>query len=175
MDEEKNSKLEHMTNLLGSEMVAKDDALIVFRGELDSAYALCVMCQVCARKEKHDALVGHLSDILRSIRSVMRAHVNNEKVPPLSVMGMDEDGIREASHHPDKCLGVTHFMPDWRMGETMAWLNILRTQLRSGESAAVAAYIHGDTPERTDILTAMNRLSSAAYVLMCQLNAGIYG
>ena len=175
MDKEKNKKPEHMTNLIGNELARKDDPLIIFRGELDSAYAVCVMCQVCARKEKHDALVGHLSDILRCIRSVMRAHVNGDSVPPILVMGMDEEAIREASHHPDKQLGVPHFMPDWRMGETMAWLNILRTKLREAECAAVEAYVREGRPQREDIPAAMNRLSSAAYLLMCQLNAGVYG
>lgn len=175
MDEQTKKKPEHMTNLLGSELVCKDDTRIVFRGMLDSAYAVCVMCQVSARDAKHDALVGHLSDVLRCMRSIMRAHVNGEPVPPLFVMGMNEDTIHDASHHPDKHFGVSHFMPDWRMGQTMAWMNMLRTKLREAECCAVKAYMAEGKEQREDIVRGINRLSSAAYVLMCQLAGGAYG
>ena len=57
----------------------------------------------------------------------------------------------------------------------MAHLNLVRTQVRETELAAVEAFFDPTKgPEREDILTALNRLSSAVYVMMCRLKAGKY-
>ena len=48
-------------------------------------------------------------------------------------------------------------------------LNRLRTRVREAEIAAIRAL-----PERTDILRAMNRLSSAVYVIFCRQLSGWY-
>jgi ethanolamine utilization cobalamin adenosyltransferase len=57
------------------------------------------------------------------------------------------------------------------MGHLAASLNMLRTHVREVEIAAEMAFAEG---ERGDILMALNRMSSAAYILLCRLLAGQY-
>jgi ethanolamine utilization cobalamin adenosyltransferase len=53
---------------------------------------------------------------------------------------MTEERIREASHDPKSAFGIGHFMPDRSMGEDMAHLNLLRTEVRAAELAACDAF-----------------------------------
>ena len=55
------------------------------------------------------------------------------------------------------------------MGRLCVEINSLRAQAREAEIAAVRA-----VPERLDILRAMNRLSSAVYVIFCRQLSGWY-
>ena len=52
-------------------------------------------------------------------------------------------------------------MPQVSDGETVLMLNKLRTTLRTAERSAVAAM-----PDKTDLLQALNRMSSFVYILM---------
>ena len=56
-------------------------------------------------------------------------------------------------------------MPEASDGETIAHLNRLRCQVRETELAAAAAFPNG---QREDLVQALNRMSSAVYLLMIQ-------
>ena len=57
----------------------------------------------------------------------------------------------------------------------MAHLNMVRTQVRETELAAVEAFFDPtEGLQREDIIKALNRMSSAVYVMMCRLKAGKY-
>jgi ethanolamine utilization cobalamin adenosyltransferase len=58
-------------------------------------------------------------------------------------------------------------MPSVKDGQLILRLNRARCAAREAELRAVAAFLDGDgNPTRTDLLQAMNRLSSMLYILM---------
>jgi ethanolamine utilization cobalamin adenosyltransferase len=81
---------------------------------------------------------------------------------------MDEEEIHDSSHHPRKYFGLPHFMPvSVGDGEAVLTLNALRAMVREVEILAYEAFKNeSGPPDREDILKAVNRLSSALYVLM---------
>ncbi len=60
------------------------------------------------------------------------------------------------------------------MGKNYAILNVLRTQVREAEVLAAAAFHEPDGFRRTDIIEALNRLSSALHIMMCRELSGYY-
>jgi ethanolamine utilization cobalamin adenosyltransferase len=109
-----------------------------------------------------------LAEVLNYARAVMRAEVIGEKLPPMKLFGMDEGEIRDRSHNPMKYFGLPHFMPvKVDDGEAVLALNTLRTMAREVEIAAYEAFkTKSGAPDREDIVTGLNRLSSALYILM---------
>jgi ethanolamine utilization cobalamin adenosyltransferase len=87
---------------------------------------------------------------------------------PAIVMGeFDEAQIHAISHNPLKHLGHDHIVPAVEHGATVARLNVLRTAVREAEVAGAQAFIDERfAVSRGDVLRALNRLSSAVYVLM---------
>ena len=87
---------------------------------------------------------------------------------PKNAIGMKEDELRSVSHHPKTYIGVGHVPPDFHMGEICIELNLLRAKSRELEIAGVQASYTKNRAERNDILTALNQLSSAIYILYCR-------
>ncbi|NOQ41907.1 MAG: phosphate propanoyltransferase, partial [Desulfuromusa sp.] len=77
-----------------------------------------------------------------------------------------EAEIRDRSHHPQKYFGLEHLELSAEMDSTVLSLNRLRTLVRRVELAAVTAFSVAGEVERTDIVQALNRLSSVIYVMM---------
>jgi ethanolamine utilization cobalamin adenosyltransferase len=71
------------------------------------------------------------------------------------------------SHDPGKYFACGHFLPEPDKGLALSYLNVVRTRIRDAERALVSATREG---ESESIIQAMNRLSSAAYVMMCESN-----
>ena len=169
------TKPEAYTHLHGNYLVPKSHPRIKLRGKFDSLQAHILIAQVKAKQLRLEKLVNDLDEILNFVRKLLRAEVLSEPVEDITFFGLTHQEIREISHNPKKSLGVPHIMPSYEMGEMMAHLNLVRTQVRETELAAVEAFFDPTKgPEREDILTALNRLSSAVYVMMCRLKAGKY-
>ncbi|MCH2219259.1 MAG: hypothetical protein MK097_02890, partial [Dechloromonas sp.] len=63
--------------------------------------------------------------------------------------------------------GHDHIVPEATQGTTIARLNLLRAHIREAEVAAADVYIDRDfNVLRPDLMQALNRLSSAVYVVM---------
>ncbi|MDN5330899.1 MAG: ethanolamine utilization cobalamin adenosyltransferase [Tepidanaerobacteraceae bacterium] len=170
-----NEKPEGFTHLYGNKLVPKIHPRVKLRGKIDSLEAFIIKAQVLAEKNKVKKLAEDLEEILKTVRQLMRAEVLSEPVEDLNILGFKEDEIRRISHNPKGSIGVEHFMPDYKMGELMAELNLIRTQIREVELYACEAFF--DPNEgfiRADIIKALNRLSSAVYIMMCWLRAGRY-
>ncbi|MBI1879459.1 MAG: ethanolamine utilization cob(I)yrinic acid a,c-diamide adenosyltransferase EutT, partial [Chloroflexi bacterium] len=76
-------------------------------------------------------------------------------------------------HWPDRTLGIPHVVPGPGDHEMLLQLNLLRCQTRETELVAVSAFTGSDgQPTRTDLIVALNRLSSAVYYLLLLLKAG---
>lgn len=75
--------------------------------------------------------------------------------------------LHRLSHQPLRYLGHDHLVPEARHGRDVALLNLLRGKVREAEVTAAQVFI---TPQfavrRADIMQALNRLSSAVYVMM---------
>lgn len=166
-------KPEHMTHLRGRELVDKRNARIRFRGKLDSLQAQIIDTIIEFEMIGHSQGVRQLKSLLELARALMRAEVVGEQLPEPSFDGLDSDTIREMSHHPEKHLGVKHFLPSPAHGRMMSRLNLLRTAVRETELAAADVFCgeEGKT-ERKDIIQNLNRMSSMVYIMMCQLLAG---
>ena len=160
-------KPENMTQLYGNELVFKDHPNIIFRGRIDSLQSRILELQVKSYKSKNNKLVDDLEEILNFVRNVLKAEVINEKIEDFNFFGMKEEDIREISHNPKTHLGINHVLPNYKMGELLIGLNAIRSNVREVEIGSIAL-------KRDDIIKALNRLSSAVYVMMCRYLAGHY-
>jgi ethanolamine utilization cobalamin adenosyltransferase len=169
-------KPEYMTNLGPGELVRKDNKIIKLRGSIDSFEAKILETQVIFSAEGRAGEVSDLGEILDYTRRIMRGEVLGEEVPPPNLFGMDSAEIRDRSHHPQKYYGVPHFMPlKMEDGAVVLRLNALRTMVREVEITAFEAFAdEKGVPSRQDIVTALNRMSSAIYVMMLRSKAGEY-
>ena len=156
-------KPEHMTHLNGDVLVHKTHPRIAFRGAMDTLEAELILCTLDAdEKTSKD-----LAEILAFARKLLRCDVLNESVPTEKLCGLTAEELRSHSHRPQDFYGQPHFMPGPSNGPLIARLNRCRCAAREAELRAVAAFSDQDgIPTRPDILQAMNRLSSALYILM---------
>ncbi len=155
-------KPEHMTHLNGDVLVSKTHPRIIFRGAMDSLEAEILLCQLDLPKLK-----APLQELLDLARKLVACDVLNEPAPEETLCGLTQDQLRSHSHLPQKFYDQPHFMPTAADGQTILQLNRLRCAVRKAELKAVAA-----VPERTDIIRALNRMSSMVYILMIREKAG---
>ena len=89
------------------------------------------------------------------------------------VCALTAEELRSRSHFPQNYYNQTHFMPEPADGERILRLNRCRCAARAAELAAAEAFTDGEgSCGRTDILRAMNRMSSMIYILMIQEKSG---
>ncbi|ADZ85762.1 cobalamin adenosyltransferase [Cellulosilyticum lentocellum] len=170
-----NEKPEHMTHLRDNLLVFKDHPRIVFRGAIDSLEAEIVMTQIFAEKEHLPQIIADLEEIIKFIRRLLRNEVCGEPIGEFTLQGLDAKELREHSHHPSKYYGIKHFLPHYKQGEMVAYLNKLRTLTRQTELIAYKAFKdeYGQV-SREDIIKSLNRLSSLFWVMMFKYLAGKY-
>lgn len=160
-------KPEEMTQLYGNELVFKNHPSIIFRGKLDSLQSKILELQVKADQNKSEKLVKDLQDVLQYVRNILKAEVIKQDIEEISLFGLKEEDLRKMSHFPMKYIGVEHILPDYKMGELVIGLNAIRSSVRETELSSIPL-------ERKDIIMALNRLSSAVYVMMCRHLKGYY-
>lgn len=154
-------KPEQMTHLDRQTLVTKTHPRIALRGKLDSLQSEILLLQ-----KEPSAPVEALEDMLRLVRELMRAEVLGHSLADYTIGGMDEAELHERSHQPQKYYGIGHFLPSRDDSTVLLRLNHLRTTVREAELAAWQAFLGKDKKlSRTDIPTALNRLSSACWVL----------
>ena len=157
-------KPEHMTHLNGEILVSKTHPRICFRGKLDTLEAELILCQLADSE-----LVSPVEEILALTRRVIRCDVLEEPMQEEKLWGLSEEELRKRSHFPQDYYGQPHFAPSAADGPMIATLNRARCAAREAELAAVEAFSDREgNPTRVDILRAMNRISSALYLLMIQ-------
>ena len=166
------AKPEHMTHLFGQQLVAKTHPIIAWRGQMDLFDCALVEAQVRLAAAGEDELVKSLEEILRFAQRIMAAQVKQEPFAFDKVCGWDAQQIRDMSHYPDRYFGTPHTAMHYKDGPVVARLNSLRAKVREVELAGGRAFIDEEgNCERTDIMQALNRLSSLLYVLLCQRRA----
>ncbi len=173
-------KPDHLTHLVDdASLVPKTHPRIVARGKLDLLQSAVLDAQVAADADGARALVGELSEILELARTLVGAEVTGREVAPPRLFGMESDALRDATHHTHELYGVPFMYPDVRQGPVVAKLALARGIAREAELAVIAAFppARGAVtapPARADLAHALNRISSALYLLSCRYVAGLY-
>lgn len=168
-------KPEHMTSIRGPKLVNKDHPVIYFRGKMDSFEARILEVQVAFLRLGMPKVAEDLGSVLDFTREILRCEVLGYDLEEQPLLGMSFDEIRARSHTPQKYYGINHFAAGLEHGEGVILLNTLRTQVREVELAAYDAFKDEyGVPERTDLLCALNRLSSLFYVMMFRILAKEY-
>lgn len=159
-------KPEHMTHLNGEILVSKTHPRIAFRGAMDSLEAVLLL----AAEAAEGSIRTQLEEALAYARYLLGQEVLGEAIVFHALGGMDEKQLRERSHRPQDFYGKPHFMPAPKDGKPLLMVNFARCKAREAELAAVRAFEDKEgLPERTDLLQALNRLSSFLYLIMIQL------
>jgi ethanolamine utilization protein EutL len=172
-------KPDHLTHLRDDEsLVPKTHPRIAARGKLDLLQSALLDAQVAADAEGARALVGELGEILELARALVGAEVTGRAVPPPTLWGMTGDEIRDATHHTHELYGIPFMYPDVRQGPVIAKLAQARAIAREAELAALTAFppeggLSTAPPARVDLAHALNRMSSALYLLAVRYVAGI--
>ncbi len=171
---DKNSKVkpEHMTYLCGNVLVNKAHPRIIFRGKLDVFASEIISMQLYAQERGELGLVQDLDEILKYSGDIMSAEVKNKTLTAINLLGLDSEELRRISHNVKKEIGISHPVMNYNLGGIVTGLNRLRTIVRECELCAVAAFLteQGDC-SRTDIVEALNRLSSTIYIMICRFIA----
>lgn len=155
-------KAEHMTHLNARELVPKTHPRIAFRGKLDSLEAEILLCQ-----KVPNAPSQALQEMLDFTRGLMRADVLAEPVRFGTLCSMTAAELRERSQNPQKYFGIGHILPTEADSTVLLHLNRLRTLVRETELQCCHAF-----PDREDMITALNRLSSLCWILCLQERTG---
>lgn len=171
-------KVEHkpdtLTHIDAHHLVSKNDPRLLFRGKLDSVIAHAVLTQIQLTQASSEALAPimpqlsrYMADVRSALGNVLKAEATGETMAAVALGNLSTETIHKISHQPLKYLGHDHLVPDEKQGIQVALLNLLRAQIREAELYAAQIYITRDfRVKRPDIMQALNRLSSAVYVLM---------
>ena len=164
-------KGERMTHLRGNMLVDKSHPRIAFRGSIDSLMALILLVQNQVMSQQLPGLEEDLQQILERVRQILAAEVKQESVQEYKLLGLDDQQLRLASQNVRQSVGIDHPIPEHTMSNIALQLNYLRTQIRQTELYAIQAF----APEEDGgIIQALNRLSSAVYLIFCRVLAGSY-
>lgn len=167
-------KPEHLTQLVDDEsLVDKRHPRLPLRGKLDTLQGLLLDAQGAADDEGARGLVGELQEALELSRRLVGCEVTGRPLGEWTLGGMKPDEIRWASHHTHELYGVPFMFPSVNQGPVVARLAVARAYSREAELALYQAF--PAEGERDDLKQALNRLSSALYLMTTRYVAGRYG
>jgi propanediol utilization protein/ethanolamine utilization cobalamin adenosyltransferase len=165
-------KPEHMTHLHQGALTPKTHPIIAYRGQLDLFQCELVEAQGYFAENGEQELILHLEEIAAFARTLMVSEVKEEPFQWATLLGLKPEELREHSHHPQTYYGVGHTPLSYTHGLIVAKLNHLRAKVREVELYANRAFTDDlGNCCRTDLIQALNRLSSAFYILVCQVRA----
>jgi ethanolamine utilization cobalamin adenosyltransferase len=165
-------KPEHMTHLHGGALVCKNHPIIALRGQLDLFHCQLMEAELWFQERGERELTSQMEEIAAFARQLMVAEVRQEPFEMSTLIGYTADELREVSHHPDKHFGVRHTHLSISQGPVAIRLHCLRARVREVELFANKAFCDEQGAcSRADIVMALNRLSSAFYILSCKARA----
>lgn len=166
-------KPEHMTHLRGQLLVEKTHPRVALRGKLDSLQAKIIEVQLMLERDGQAAdVVRELDEALAYVRGILAAEVKEIPFQKDGLFGYSMAELRAVSHDPQGAFGVAHLLPSHHMGAAVVMLNSLRALARETELAAAMAFPAEKGGTGQDLILALNRLSSAFYILMCRAHSG---
>ena len=173
---ENSKKPEYMTSLSGNVLVSKNHGRIVFRGLVDTLQSEIIEAQVLSFGLGETEICAKLGEILNFLRALMAAEVKETPLLPPCLFGLYAEEIHRQSHEAV----ITNsegkpVLPDYTQGPLSARLNTLRAKSRELELFSVKVFrpdrineAEQPSHERADIILALNRLSSAFWLLTCE-------
>jgi ethanolamine utilization cobalamin adenosyltransferase len=170
-----NNKIDKKSDLLtwldSENLVPKNHPRIFLRGKLDTVISYFVLLQNEFESYEGPAIIKTcLSDLRSYAGNILRAEVKNEDPGPLQMCSLDSGIIHKMSHNPFKYMNHDHIVPDMVYGKWVSRLNYLRALVREAELLAVNTFTEPSLHvSRPSLINALNRLSSALYVLMILL------
>ena len=132
---------------------------------MDALDACVIKAGVMADQQGDKRSADALWELQAFERRITHAHAKDRPLARIPLMGESWESLHEQSHHPAG--GHLHMGRDTT--PLMAQVNELRTVARTAERAAVRAF----SGKRDDLIEALNLFSSAVYVLLCRMHAGI--
>lgn len=163
--EEIQNKPALLTHLNNELLVNKNHPRIKLRGKLDSCICYCVILQT--ELSLVQKLQGFLADIRSYLGQVLQAEVTEKTLTLPNLGEFTASTLHLWSHSPLRYLGHDHLLANQNYGVQVAKLNYLRAMIRELEIAACESFIDQHFQlTRPDIISGLNRLSSAVYVLM---------
>ena len=166
-------KPEYMTQIFGNELVVKNHKRIILRGKFDVLQAETV--KYWKKYEKNRKLEADFSQAYRYIRDLFISEMTDTEFHERDVLDYDIDTLKDITHNTVKYYKTGHlFEINVNYEETVIDINCLRAISRECEVAAVDAFYKDGKTERTDMLKALNRLSSILYLMMLKANNGDY-
>jgi ethanolamine utilization cobalamin adenosyltransferase len=145
---------------------------MALRGKLDTLQGLLLDAQLAADGEGAGDLVGELAEALELTRQVVGCEVMDRPLGAWKLAGFSPDEIRRASHRTWEMYGVPFMFPSVRQGPVVAKLYLARAYAREAELKLHAAFPSPE--ERADLKLALNRLSSALYLMTAKYVGGRY-
>ena len=177
-------KPEHLTHLVDdASLVGKAHPRMLFRGKLDTLQGALLDAQVAADEAGAPSLVGELGEALELARKMVSAEVMDQPLAPFTLGGLEPSAIRWASHHTHELYRVPFMYPSVRQGPPVAKLALARAFAREAELAFYAAFpSRAQSPSTTPpyapvhagLALALNRLSSAIYLMQVRFVGGLY-
>lgn len=165
-------KPEHMTHLHQGALTTKIHPVISYRGQLDLFQCELVEAQGYFEQNGEQDLILNLEEIAAFARALMVSEVKEEPFQWATLLDLKPEELRERSHHPQTYFGVGHTPLSYTHGPIVAKLQHLRAKAREVELYANRAFTdEAGNCSRTDLIQALNRLSSAFYILACQVRA----
>ena len=109
-----------------------------------------------------------IASITIFLKELLKAEVLDTVLPNMQVLGETLEKIKEISHNPKKYFDSNHlFNIDVENSILVLKLNELRAKVRELEIYGIKAFIDDKGKvEHREIIQALNRLSSAIYVMM---------
>ena len=164
--DEKTARLTHVGQ---HTLVAKNEVRLRLQGKCESALSQLglLYAQLVADGTGNEFILNYLADLRGIVCSILKAVGSEEAPAKIMLAGMDAQAIQNIAQNPLKYLGRDHIYSDGTQGVRIAQLEVLRTHIREAELEAAAVYItHDFKILRQDILSALNQVSHAIYVLM---------
>lgn len=166
-------KPEYMTQIFGNYLVVKNHKRIILRGKFDNLQAQTV--KYWKKYQKNKKLESDFSQAYRYVRDLFICEMTDAEFIERDVLGHDIDSLKDITHNTMKYFKTGHlFEINVEFGEDVIDINCLRALSRECELAAVEAFYHEGKVEHSDILKALNRLSSVFYLMMLKANNGDY-
>lgn len=156
-------KPDHLTQLNASHFVAKTHPRIRLRSRLDAVNATALLVANRARAAGDAETADLVDSVAAYCRELLGAEYAHREAAPLEIGGLDDAALHEATHRPDKVLGIPHLLPASTDPELLLWLNRLRCEVRDAEIVALEAFGNPHDPAGHSIVHGLNRLSSAVY------------
>ncbi len=170
-------KPEYMTQLSGNILVKKNHKIIYFRSKMDSFLSELILIEKQVNTNNNIELKEDFKSIKRFLDEIIKSEVLNTRLNKDSkIFNLSLEKIREISHNPQKYFSMDHlFGISSENNIRTLYLNKLRALIREVEITAVDAFISESKVQKIDLLKALNRLSSAIYIMMLKEEKGEYG